>query len=509
MIYNKRHFLLSLILAVLLCFTAGHNKASAAHLDSFTVQDFKSESNFELHAYLLCMPLQAIYFMQQTEGMPSRINLIQTCFGGAYRVLHVMANLSENFYTLYQSPSEGNNLTTAAQPKPESLLKDMWNRFVQSPLKVKVLVVILAYLLLSVVVLFVSIVINRQLKSIKRIRIRELKNEYQEQLASFLFDDEIDRIEFRGINKKLNRQIFIDELMDLHSNLHGEAAEKLRDMYFNLGLYKDSLQKANNRKWHKKAKGFSELAKMDVKDANKQIQKHVNHKNPILRMQAQVSMVKLAEENPLGFLDELENELSYWEQINIYDTLVYHQINIDSFEQWLDHSNPSVSIFALRMIELFKHVHSAPKVREMLFHDNPEISLAAINALKALEIAEYADDLKILYDSETHRLLDILNEQRKSKKDKEIESLDDILPRKIRFEILEALEPIASEQDIPFLEKVMIDNENSYKIRLLAIKILLSLPPQGEAKVDDIFAHEDTDELTKKMIINVKQHQES
>ncbi len=410
-------------------------------------------------------------------------------------------------YFVSQAPIVSNVSYETPQRQSRSTLETLGHRFVEASLKVKILVVILVYLIISVLLLFISILINRHLKTRQRRRRKELKDEYQEQLASFLFDDEIEKIEFRGINKKLNREIFIDELMDLHNNLHGEVADKLKDLYFNLGLHKDSLNKLYKGKWYQKTKGFGELAQMDVKDANEKIIKYTNSKHPVLRMEAQVAMVKLAEERPLSFLDNLESELSYWEQINIYDTLIYHQITIDSFEEWIDNPNPSVVVFCLRMIALFKHVHSGARVRELLFHENPEISLAAVQAMKSLEMPEYVKDLKMLYRSETLQLINILETQRKKKTDREIRSLDDLIPRKIRYEIVKSLSPIATNDDVPFLEQVVMEPENSYKIRILAITILISLKPEGEKCINDMLNRDD--ELVKKMINNVKQTQES
>jgi hypothetical protein len=390
----------------------------------------------------------------------------------------------------------------------QTLMSRFWDRYNQSTLKVKVLVVIFFYLLFSILLLFIVILVHRQIRTRQRLFLKKLRDEYQEQLAGFLFDDEVDTIRFRGINKKANRQVLINELIDLHANLHGEAAEKLKDLYFNLELHNDSLRKVNHRRWDIKAKGFGELAQMDVKDANNKIKRYVNSKNPILRMQAQVAMVKLAEDNPLGFLDSFKHDMSYWEQVNIYDTLIYHQIDIESFDQWLDNTNPSVVLFALRMIGLFKQVQSGEKVRELLFHDNPEIALTAVKTMNALELSEYIDDLKMLYKSETLKLVNILETQRKDKDEKDIKSLDDLLPRRIRFEIIQALQPIATSNEVPFLEQVLLDKETSFRLRLLAINVMIGIKTSGEAKINELL-NADTDEVVKKMIINVKQNQES
>ncbi len=425
--------------------------------------------------------------------------VMQLISAGAGNILFLLINESET-------------LAVSGHEVSQSVWQRIRTIYLESPLKVKVLLVILVYLLISLFVLFLVIIINRQIKTIRRKRERILKQEYQEQLADFLFNDEVETIEFRGINTRKNRQIFIDELRFLHSNLYGETASKLRDLYFNLELHNDSLRKVYHKRWHTKSKGFQEVAQMDVKDANDYIAGFANSKNSIIRVEAQVAMVKLSDEEPLAFLNELTWELSDWEMINIYDTLIYHQINIDSFEAWLDSENYSVVVFALRMIMLFKHVQTIPRVKQLLFHEQPEIRLAATKALKPMDSAEYIPELKQLYRDESYRLQEILREFEENEKDKkpgliEARSLEDILPREIRYEIIESLTTIASADEIPFMAEVARDSHNSVKIRMLALHIIASLGQEGNHKLDEL--SEDADTTLNNMIINVKQNPES
>lgn len=418
-----------------------------------------------------------------------------------------------NFFFAFSS---GKNFKLAlSQSHSENnaeIKNNIWQRarsiYLDAPLKVKSLLIILAYLLVSLIVLFVVILINRQLKTKKRRKIKELKQEYQEQLADFLFNDEVESIEFKGIDSKMNRQIFIDELRFLHSNLYGEAASKLRDLYFNLDLHKDSLRKVYRKRWFLKLKGFKEVAQLDVKDANDYISEFVNHKNPIIRVEAQVALVKLSDENPLGFLENLKYTLSDWEMINIYDTLIYHQINIESFEPWLENQNYSVVIFALRMIMLFKHVDAMPKVKQLLFHEHPEIRFAAVKALKPMESEEYISDLIQLFRDETYRLSEIIkqhseNEKNKKLPRKDVRSLDDLLPRKIRYEIIDALQRVVSEKELTFLSYVAKDPDNSFAIRMLSLRAIYSVQPQGNDALNRLMEEEDATLNT--IITNVKQ----
>jgi hypothetical protein len=425
-------------------------------------------------------------------------------------VLHYISAGAGNAMLL--TNNEGEALADAGNEMSKSIWQRIITIYLEAPLKVRVLLVILAYLILSLFILFLVIIINRQVETRRRLRDRNLKHEYQEQLADFLFNDEVETIEIKGINNKKNRQILIDELRFLHSNLYGETASKLRDLYLNLGLHRDSLQKVYSRRWHTKSKGFREVAQMDVKDANEYIAGFTNSKNPIIRVEAQVAMVKLSDEEPLRFLNDLTYEMSDWEMVNIYDTLIYHQINIDSFEPWLDSKNNSVVIFALRMIMLFKHVQTIPRIRQLLFHEQPEIRLAATKALKPMESEEYIPDLKLLYRDETYRLQEILKEFEEKQKNKkrgliEARSLADILPRRIRYEIVDSLKPIASEDELTFMAAVARDPANSFRIRMLALNIMASFGQEGNDHIDELA--KDADTTLDNMIINVKQNPQS
>jgi len=504
--YNRKHLLLT-VAAAFLILTAGIKEASgiekvknyptlfSAHRSVVMVQNFADASICMLDNILNEITFSSLSFAKFNTHFHS---LPVSDF-----ILDNLRNRVPGYITLANTA-----MNRESAGSGDTLVQRFWERYTQASLKVRILVTIFFYLVFSIVVLFIVILVHRQIRTRQRNFTKKLRNEYQEQLAGFLFDDEVDTLSLRGVNKRTNRQVLIDEVMELHTNLHGEAAKKLKDLYFKLELHKDSLRKVDHRRWDIKAKGFGELAQMDVKDANTKIKHYINSKNPILRMQAQVAMVKLVEENPLGFLDDFKHEMSYWEQLNIHDTLVYHQIDIESYDQWLENKNASVVMFALRMIGLFKQVQSGEKVRELLFHENPEIALAAVQTMNSLELSEYIEDLKMLFKSETLKLVNILETQRKDKDEKDIKSLDDLLPRKIRYEIIQALQPIATANEVPFLEQVVLDSENSFRIRLLTINVMMSIKPQGEVKVNELL-NTSSDEVVKKMIINVKQNQES
>jgi hypothetical protein len=415
-----------------------------------------------------------------------------------------IASPEPSMETNWQGSNAVGNLQTASQnggptvqnnPSTEGFSPVRWfvETYEQARLRVKILIVILTYLLISLIALFLIIIINRTIKTRQRRQAEKMKHTYQEELTTFLFGEDDQPFEFTGINYNVNRDIFINELLSLHNNLSGEAATRLRDLYFNLGLYKDSLSKVNNSRWDIKAKGFREVAQMDVKDGVKQISKHINSKNPVLRSEAQVSLVKLTDDDPLYFLDNLEFELSMWEQVSIANTLDYHQINIDSFERWLTSNNDSVVIFATRMTGLNKHTHAAPSVAALLEHPNPVVRYYAIETLGLLELPDYLNDLKQTYERE-HPV-----------EPKKGDAFYHLNVGRNRRAVIEAIEPIATVGDIDFLVNVL-QKEKDFDTLFAAAKVLAGIRPEGPQRLENIY--QSADHQLRKIIENVKQNLE-
>jgi len=383
-------------------------------------------------------------------------------------------------------------LAIAEEPEASenlSLWQKFENRYHQAGLKVKILVVIVIYLLFSLILLLLYILINRTIKTRERKQASEIKGIYQDELTSFLFGEENQTFEFTGINHEINRDIFINELLSLHNNLYGEAATRLRDLYFNLELYKDSLRKVNYRKWNLKAKGFRELAQMDVKDANRDIARYINSRDGILRMESQLALVKLNEEDPLGFLDNLKYELTEWEQVNIHNTLDYHQIHIESFDRWMTSENHSVVIFATRLTGLYKHIHSWPQVLSLLEHENPKVRQVAVKTLDMLEVAENAGPLKDIYQQD-QRL-----------EEKNDDAFYNLNMDRNRMAAIEAMASIATPADLTFMEQVL-KTEKDFKILKRAVAIIAGITPGGPELLDQVFERADPElrkiiEITK------------
>jgi len=254
-------------------------------------------------------------------------------------------------------------------------------------------------------VLLVWILNNRNNLQIVQIKTDKLMEQYQALLIDYLFSEnkedkfyEIHQIATTTFNKK----ILIDQMIDLSVNLSGEAKEELRDLYLKLNLEQDSIAKANHYKWHIKIKGFKELAFMNITDANKEIKRALKSNNDILRMEAQLALVRLNEDDPFKFLDDLKKPFTLWEQLNVHELITFHNLPIPDFSRWTNSLNKTVVIFSLRMINVFKQIHAGEAVIKCLEHSDHEVRHMAIKVCGEIHLREALPYLKQMYKNEDY-----------------------------------------------------------------------------------------------------------
>jgi len=271
------------------------------------------------------------------------------------------------------------------------------NYFGKSFALVNALIITIVISVVTMIILLIVILLNRTRMEKEEDLKQYLAETYQGMIIDYLFTGSSpDR--FRQIaSDTYRRQALIDQMIDVSVNLKGDAEEKLCGLYLYLGLDKDSIDRANNFRWHKKIKGFRELAFMNIKEANQVIYKALNSKNEILRMEAQIALVRLTDEDPFSFLFQLRRPFSLWEQITLHELIIQHDLPVPEFKKWLKASNPTVVMFALRMIREFKQKDAEEDIRETLEHPSPEVRKLAVQVAGDLEMRSTLEVMKRIY----------------------------------------------------------------------------------------------------------------
>ncbi len=328
-------------------------------------------------------------------------------------------------------------------------------KFDKSSLFITILYVVILYSIVTLITLLIIILLNRGRMQREQKLKEYLKEEYQQKLMDYLFEeDKLDHAFMdleRIASNKFNRQILIDQMIDLSINLKGEIKEVIKKLYLLLGLMKDSLEKAYSRKWHENVKGFRELAFMGIREANERIIESLNSNNEILRMEAQIAMVSLSDDNPYHFLYLMEKPLAIWEQITLHELLIQHNLKVPAFKQWFESENISVLIFALEMVSWFKQKGAGSAIIRLFEHENDEVRRTAYKVCGELRLKSSLPAMKKIYEGESNRN---------------------------KLEILNAFARIPEERHLNFLKSVL-DMEEDVQLQILATKAMENTDEPG------------------------------
>jgi hypothetical protein len=258
--------------------------------------------------------------------------------------------------------------------------------------------------IVTMIILLIIILLNRKRMEKEEQLHQYLMEKYQSLIINYLFGSATPEEFLLIASDSYRRHVLIDQIIDVSINLKGKEIEKLFDLYKLLGLARDSIKKAQSRQWHKKIKGIRELAYMNIKDANDILYNALNSSNEILRMEAQIALVRLNDDNPFEFLSHLTSHFSLWEQITLHELIIHHNIPLPSFQKWLTSPNPTVVTFALRMIREFKQRESEANVLETLFHTDPSVRILAVEVAGDLDMRSTLETMKHMYKYQEYKI---------------------------------------------------------------------------------------------------------
>lgn len=178
----------------------------------------------------------------------------------------------------------------------------------------------------------------------------------------------------------------INEVMGIQRTLSGSAKTNLTYFFLNTVLIKYVLRRLKSDSWYIKAMAIQEVAEMGLEDYADKIQKYTTSNNIYLQEVAQTSMVHLNGYKGLDFLSKLENPISDWQQINLFDSLKYLDKDLaPDFSVWLTSKEDTVKLFAIRLIHFFQQEYNISKLHDLLTHENIKIREAVITALNRFE----------------------------------------------------------------------------------------------------------------------------
>ncbi len=319
------------------------------------------------------------------------------------------------------------------------------NEFV--PKEIQLLVGIATVFLSLAVLFFIFIIVSRITKTRREKRAHKLRKKFELLITSVIFDSTDLIPEKQRQREKLlehykknylktheARQILIEEILNLYKDFTGSPAHALRELYLSLQLYNESIRKLKDPRWHIKTKGVQELAAMEAKQGYSRIYRLVNHHNPVLRMEAQLALVRIMDFQALTFLDDSRYPISEWQQINLLGlmTTLDRNMNLPDLNKWLHSANESVIIFTLKMIGTFALMDLTKEVTRMLNHPSLKVRKTVVETLGALDAASALSLLKKrFYNYE----------------------------KDFKLAVIDVSHKIAIEKDFPFLELQLLSED--------------------------------------------------
>ena len=278
---------------------------------------------------------------------------------------------------------------------------------------IKSLIIVICLCILCLFVLLIWILINRNQMQARQTETDRLMEQFESLLFDYLTSEHNDEA-YRKIGliakSEFNRGILINQMRELSKSMNmgmsagvnEEARLRLMELYNQMQLDQDSIRKMYSSKWHIQVKGFRELAFMDVIEANDKIRHTLKSKNNILRMEAQLALIRLNKDDPFGFLDHLIHPFTLWEQLNVYELITLHGLPVPQFSRWTASPNKTVVIFSLRMIQVFKQQQAVRQVIQCLEHPDAGVRHQAIIVCGEIQLRETLSHLKHLYKNEDY-----------------------------------------------------------------------------------------------------------
>lgn len=282
--------------------------------------------------------------------------------------------------------------------------------------------------------------------------------ETQEELNVVFNQPGIQKLLAQFNKNNFDRNLLIAELAETCKKFRGSTMDNIHWLYNKLGLQAEVTDNLNSPKWHTKAKAIQQMAYLQQQNNIKDIFPFANHENTLLRMEAQIAIVKLTGFEGLQFLNEVSYPISEWQQLRLIQELSGHKIGeFENLHQWLASENDTVIHFSLRLVEIYRLYQYYDEVIKCLSHSSAAICKRAIETLGHISNENTAELL----------IKDFLNYNNSS-----------------QLKILKILEANGNENQVPFLIAQLEHPDDSFK--MAAANAISTIRGSGTESIEEL-----------------------
>jgi len=267
---------------------------------------------------------------------------------------------------------------------PFSIWDTIMGFYYRIPENAKWIWIIIFVTVILIVLLWFITLIARQVSERKERQSEFIAREVKESIYPFLFsDDDFNQgVPYQLLNTRFKRKVVTRTLLKLDRELLGEVKHKLKAVYHQFNLIKDSRSKVASSKWHKKVQGIQEVSQMEVDNAMEVIIPYLNNQHSILRKEAQLAFLKMKGFDGLKILNDFPFTLSPWQQLVWLEAIQQFKTEPKfEFETWLNSDNDSVVSFSLKLIRVFNRSEQIESILPLLKHHNELVRKEAIEVI--------------------------------------------------------------------------------------------------------------------------------
>lgn len=365
-----------------------------------------------------------------------------------------------------------------------NFFEELWFTFLASPVVIKISVGFAVLNLAAFTILFTITYIFVKKRDNKEKIFNSKKEEHTQFIAEILSEAKLTETEilnrYLRDHGKLNKKAYLGLVPSLKTLLKENTELNLRINYYTLirALKIDEYleKKLDFTSIETRLATFHNLSRLKLTISDSKILSHTFSKNSYLRKGARSAYVGISNNNPFKFFDQADNNLNYWDQINLMQKLeLHHKNNLPNFSNWIKYSkNSSQLTFLIRTTAYFQQYNSVNALISLLETDDHNIREEVIKALTSLKITKVETKLKAIYFNQ---------------------------PTKCQDAIIEAILNFNTQKSLEFFRKAFFASNNSYSKQLILEAIYLYGPTSKEM-FDEL--HKEAKEEDKKLFEHIK-----
>lgn len=249
-----------------------------------------------------------------------------------------------------------------------------------------------------IVYTFIKSIYNFRLLSKKRIWTEII----EEEILKRIFEEQNnnDLIHVNNLKSNQYKQLFIDKIKSALVSFHGKSKDQIINLISLYNFDQYLLKKLEAKNPYKIAQAIQEVTAMELEIALPKIKELINHPNPIVKEEAQYSLIKFLKFDGLEIINNTNYKLSEWQQIRLLSALTLEQgiiqdytltdnqrfteQQLDKIIEWLNSSNESIIIFTLKFIRKFQILELEKYLFNLLTTNNRKVVIQTIKTFTGI-----------------------------------------------------------------------------------------------------------------------------